>query len=219
MRAALLGARSSELALSGAVCHQHQVGLPSRSRGTAAHSTSPGSPSSPTALSDVQNRCLSVNTPVPDGNQPNRPKQDFLCHSDMLKSLSPAFCLSDKPARLSEIVPYRYFERSWNFFRSAGKALDVGHRWADVLKPNAVLNRPSTSQLCGRKPENLHRGQLLQTKAMDFSLETLWRSNTFSYSECSFEGVYQHSREPGTGLLIWWLAEVLLSCSATSTRK
>lgn len=67
----------------GAVCHQLLAGWPPWSWGSAAHSTSPGSPSSPTVLHQMFiNRCLSVNTPLPDGNQPNIPKQVFFLHSE-----------------------------------------------------------------------------------------------------------------------------------------
>lgn len=88
----------------------------------------------------------------------------------MLQCVSLAFHLPDKPAGLREIAPHWHFERSQNFFRFAGKALAVGHRWADVkaesytkqdqyhLTVEESLRAPIMGNFCSQRQEGLFTG-------------------------------------------------------------
>lgn len=124
----------------------------------------------------------------------------------MLQCLSLAFRLPDKPAGLSEIVPHQCFERSRNFFSSAGKGLDVGHRWTGMLKLKTIPNMTHYHLTLQKEAWELVSLATFADKGKrDCSLETLWCSNTLNYSECSFGGVYWCSREPGD-----WPADLAL---------
>lgn len=119
----------------------------------------------------------------------------------MLQCLSLAFHVPKNPSGLHAIVPHWNFEKSWNFFRFTGKALALGHRWADV-KGESYQTGPVPPN-CGRKPENMHHGQLLQSKAGGI---VHWRScgvgTHWAIPNVPLEDFINSWESQGTGLLI-----------------